>query len=169
MHAGVRVRKTVDKNVLITTEFIVQIEKILLKSGVRNNIERIEKKRLAQAKDWRSKQHGIARTLHLSARVRAIKKNISYKLNPEAIIAYLIFQNNRCILTGIEFDYEHDERYNFRPFAPSLDRIDNNKGYTYDNVQIVCVIVNKAKNEYPIDLFDQMCIERVRKLTNGQT
>lgn len=53
-----------------------------------------------------------------------------------------------------------------RPFAPSIDRIESKKGYTSDNIQIVCQIVNRAKNEYSQEMFDAMCLARVRQL-NG--
>jgi len=34
------------------------------------------------------------------------------------------------------------------PFSPSFDRIDNTQGYTRDNVQLVCLIYNTAKNAH---------------------
>lgn len=50
-------------------------------------------------------------------------------------------------------------------FAPSLDRIDNNKGYTKDNVQIVCWMYNRAKAEDTED----MVLKMARGLINEQT
>lgn len=39
------------------------------------------------------------------------------------------------------------------PNSPSLDRIDPRKGYTPDNVRVVCQFVNLAKNAMPDHLF----------------
>ena len=42
-------------------------------------------------------------------------------------------------------------------FSPSLERVDNSKGYTKNNVQVVCWIYNRAKGAFPIeDLFTML-------------
>lgn len=124
-------------------------------------------RRTSQAKGWRGTRHGSIRMMFLAARSRAAKKLIDFDLSPEIIDVAIRLQSERCALTGIVFVYEHSEEHLFRPFAPSLDRKDNSKGYTFDNIQIVCTIVNKARNEYSLDLFDQMCRARVEQLNRG--
>ena len=39
----------------------------------------------------------------------------------------------------------------------SLDRVDSSKDYTEDNVQLVCVAINKMKLNYTEDQFIQLC------------
>ena len=39
----------------------------------------------------------------------------------------------------------------------SLDRVDSNKDYSKDNVQLVCVAINKMKLNYTEDQFIQLC------------
>lgn len=39
----------------------------------------------------------------------------------------------------------------------SLDRIDSNKHYTEDNIQLVCVAINKMKLNYTEDQFINLC------------
>lgn len=52
-----------------------------------------------------------------------------------------------CEVTGIGFDYTKPKpHYNANPFAPSLDRIDCSKGYTYKNTQVVIWAYNVAKS-----------------------
>ena len=55
-------------------------------------------------------------------------------------------QENKCPITGIEFYYgpsiEHHGKSG-HPARPSPNRIDPSKGYTQDNVEIVCNLVNK--------------------------
>lgn len=39
----------------------------------------------------------------------------------------------------------------------SLDRVDSSKDYTSDNIQLVCVAINKMKLNYTEDQFIQLC------------
>ena len=39
----------------------------------------------------------------------------------------------------------------------SLDRIDSDKDYTADNIQLVCVPINRMKLDYSEDQFIQLC------------
>jgi hypothetical protein len=57
-------------------------------------------------------------------------------------------QNNRCIYTDREFVYAFNEQN-----KPSIDRIDSNKGYTKDNIQMVITPVNIAKSDMSHDKF----------------
>lgn len=118
-----------------------------------------------RSKEWRDGK-GSFTMMHLAAKLRARKKNFEYELSPEIIEKLCLNQNNKCALSGIEFDYSPTDEYRVRPFAPSIDRIDSKKGYTLDNVQMTCVIVNKAKNEFSQLTFDRMCLARARTI-NG--
>ncbi len=126
------------------------------------NKEKLDRK----SKDWRHTIAGTFTVMHLSAKDRARRKNIPYELSPDIIRMICETQHLKCDLTDIVFDFSSDKRFKSRPFAPSLDRIDTKKGYTLDNIQMVCVIVNRAKNEYSQELFDKICEARVRVL-NG--
>lgn len=78
-----------------------------------------------------------------SAKQCARLKGIDFDLSPKW--AYNIVKNGKCAITGIPFDtVEYGKGYH-SPFAFSIDRIDNNKGYTMDNCQWICWIVNRAK------------------------
>lgn len=124
---------------------------------------------LQKSKKWRDSVKGTFRFIHLSAKQRAKRKKLEYSLSVEGLILIAQSQNNRCSLTLIPFDLKSSDEYRVRPFAPSIDRIDNSKGYTFDNIRIVCVIVNKARNEYSYDIFDKMCRARVKVLNNNDS
>ena len=57
-------------------------------------------------------------------------------------------KDNKCPIMKYELTIGDD-----RKTSPSLDRIDNSKGYHPDNIQIVCDLANKMKNSAtPIEL-----------------
>jgi len=59
-------------------------------------------------------------------------------------------QNGRCYLSGVSFneDYNYITRH---PLAISVDRIDNKKGYFYDNFALTLRIFNLGKGSYTGD------------------
>ena len=62
-----------------------------------------------------------------------------------------------CEVTGIHFSYNKPKpHYNANPFSPSLDRIDNRKGYTYKNTQVVIWGYNVAKSYLDPDDFEKI-------------
>lgn len=57
----------------------------------------------------------------------------------------------RCQLSGLPFSDLQNGRQH--PFRPSIDRIDNSKGYTNDNVRIILWALNLAINRYDFDVY----------------
>lgn len=71
-----------------------------------------------------------------------------FSLTPEEVLQKLKECKYRCAVTGVPFSLEvlsHDGR---KPFAPSIDRIDNEQGYTDGNCRIVCLAANIAMNTW---------------------
>lgn len=84
-----------------------------------------------QGKDYR---------LHMlrMAKKRARRRNIFFDLNLEDIKI-----GTHCPILGLKFEVGMDNWQN----SPSLDRIDNNRGYEADNVIVVCMMANTIKNQ----------------------
>ena len=81
------------------------------------------------------------RLFHLAKR-RASDKNIEFLLTKD-LIKLKFPKDNKCPVTRKEFKYDiKDKNQN-----PTIDRIDNSKGYTPENIVIVSYIVNKIKND----------------------
>ena len=77
------------------------------------------------------------------AKRRAEKKKIEFSLTKEIVKAKFP-KDNKCPVTKKPFLFGiENKNYN-----PSIDRIDNNKGYTKDNIVIVCHIVNAIKKDH---------------------
>ena len=78
----------------------------------------------------------------ISLRDRALIKGFEMTLTPEDLRTKLIKTGNRCPITGETFTYARQELSDW-----SVDRIDNNLGYSISNIEIVSVAANQAKDD----------------------
>lgn len=62
-------------------------------------------------------------------------------------------QKNRCAISGIEF-IDKDKFFNI-----SLDRIDSSKDYVKENIQFLCIIINRMKTDLPQEVFINLCLK----------
>src|SRR3989304_2436451 len=92
-----------------------------------------------------------------AARSRTKKGSLIFEITLEDVLKIYEIQKGSCALTNIEFSLNRLGRKSKNPFAPSLDRIDSDKGYTKENIRLVCVIVNLALNNFGDNAFDKMC------------
>ena len=90
--------------------------------------------------------------LHLLAKRRAKEKNMVFSLTKEIIKAKFP-KDNKCPVTKKPFLYGLENK----DFNPTIDRIDNNKGYTQDNIMIISHRVNSIKRDCTdFSIFKQM-------------
>lgn len=142
-------------------------EKLLENSKSRRlaNIEKIReydrirgketKRRLRNRDTWRGK------SVSLIASMRASSKERGYEWCDEWWNADDLakrIENGYCERTGIQFELLRfiNELYKTNPLAPSVDRIDNTKGYHPGNVQIVTWFYNNMKRDHPQELIDDL-------------
>lgn len=78
-------------------------------------------------------------------RQRSAERGLSYALSVEFLSSLAERQDYRCAVSKIKFVSPNRRR---EPFSPSIDRIDNRFGYEPDNVRLVCLIVNLARNDF---------------------
>lgn len=91
----------------------------------------------------------------LGARERARKANIYFDLTLDFLISLWNKQKGLCAISGIPMTYTlYEGRI---PTNVSIDKIDPNGGYTMDNVQLVCSLVNVMKLNYPIETLLTFC------------
>ncbi len=109
--------------------------------------------RLAYQREYEEKTlrtslvHTLRRILS-NAKTRARLKNLDCDLTNEWVLERVRANDWRCEKTGISFTCSKRTR---NPWKPSIDRIDSSQGYTTDNVQIVCMVYNNAKNTFTDD------------------
>jgi hypothetical protein len=60
-------------------------------------------------------------------------------------------QKGKCSISGVKMSLLNNSNY-----IVSIDRIDSNKGYTINNIQLVTKIVNQAKNNLKLNIFYKM-------------
>lgn len=100
---------------------------------------------------------GILSHLLKGARNRGRWAGKEYDLTIDELMEIWDNQNGCCAISGrqLEWIYGDGPRDN----NVSIDRIDINRGYTKDNVQLVCKIVNVGRNTQTIEKFIQLCKE----------
>jgi len=86
------------------------------------------------------------------ARSRSKKKNLDFNLEKNDIIIPDV-----CPVFGIKIGF-HDKNS-----VPTLDRLDNNKGYIKGNVQVISAKANRLKNNGSIEEFKRIIIYMERK------
>lgn len=86
----------------------------------------------------------FAKTMISSIKTRSKRKGYEFNLDnyKEQIIKRIL--NGFCEVTKLPFKYEDDDYCN-RAWVPSLDRINSNKGYVYDNIRIVVWLYNRCR------------------------
>lgn len=83
-------------------------------------------------------------TMLANAKKRAIKKGLEFSLTKEDIIIPEL-----CPILGVPFITGTKGNYDF---TPTIDRIDNSKGYTKDNIQIISNKANSMKNSADFEM-----------------
>ena len=94
------------------------------------------------------------RRLAGAARIRAKKKGLPFD---EGILVKLMNDPPKnCGCCNVELDYSVGHNRTRQSVTPSLDRIDNNKGYTLENTCVVCFKCNALKSCASLQEIEQM-------------
>ena len=99
-----------------------------------------------------------------SSKRRAGKRGLPHTITTDDIEARIA--NGVCELTGLPFVLETDYEWTNHPMAPTIDRIDPNKGYVPENIQMVCAGINQLKSQYPTTVV-RVLAKAYLKATNG--
>ncbi|MEK6833254.1 MAG: hypothetical protein AABY32_04350 [Nanoarchaeota archaeon] len=85
-------------------------------------------------------------------------RNLEFSITIEQLWKKFLEQDRKCALTGIVlfFATSKDIREG-KKFTASLDRINNSKGYTIDNVHWIHKKINQIRMDMPIEEFISWC------------
>lgn len=102
----------------------------------------LEKKNISYRKN-------IQTAILARARIRAVKNNFEFTITKEDIIIPKFCPILEVpLIVGTKGNYL---------FAPSLDRVDNTKGYIKGNVRVISMLANSMKNTADLELLYKFC------------
>lgn len=109
---------------------------------------------LEHTKEWR--RHNHARVL-----LAQCKRSKDCSLTIEDVEQ--LISTGVCSVTGLPYtlNYEGPSRRN--PWAPSIDRLDNSRGYHLGNVRAVCCAFNLTRGDFSDEVVLQMARALVSK------
>lgn len=93
-----------------------------------------------------SDKHARRMRTDRSARVRSLAKLASKRREMSLSAADLLAlaAADVCAVSGVAIEWDKTRS----PRSPSLDRIDNGRGYVSGNVRVVCLMANYAMNKF---------------------
>jgi len=94
--------------------------------------------------------------LLISVKSRAKQHEREFNLDLSWIEMHYMLAGGVCSKTGVPYSTDHVDSDG----KPSIDRIDNEKGYTKDNCQLVCWAYNRAKSS----MTDVQLLELARRI-----
>lgn len=97
---------------------------------------------------YRTKPNGQLKAILHVIKNRAGKKNLDFDLSVEDIIP-----PEYCPVLGIPILYGQTIG---SPNSPSVDRFDNDKGYTKDNIRVISCRANKLKSDGKLEEFQKI-------------
>ena len=100
----------------------------------------------------------LSRTVSKTRWAAKNKRDLEFAIDTEDVMLILKKQNYKCALTGWELEFTRGGDFDGKnPKGATIDRIDNSKGYSKDNVQITCVLANLIKRHLSNDKFIELC------------
>lgn len=105
-------------------------------------------------KHLKSLLHGCNQRVKGNTKTGSVKGK-EFNLNIEQLYNLYKKQNGKCAISGIEMTATIG--VGRKNTNISIDRIDNNAGYTLDNIQLVCCIVNIMKNNISLEELVYFC------------
>tara|TARA_S200000501_G_scaffold294463_1_gene280211 strand:+ start:849 stop:1343 length:495 start_codon:yes stop_codon:yes gene_type:complete len=124
-------------------------------ASVKNCWKLLVNRAKGNAKPGYMKGNGVARTESLEVNIDEQWLKEQYER-----------QNKCCYWSGYPIDIESVKERN-NPLAPSLDRLDDNKGYTKDNVVLTIRLFNLGRQTCPEKKFRGVC-DKIRDHYNGK-
>ena len=108
-------------------------------------------------KSYLSTETGKLKKLVCRAKQLSRKKGLEFDLDNEFVVQLWEDQGGLCKRTGLPLDCTSGTLQVRNRLGPSLDRVDSEKGYTRDNVELVCAQYNVGKAAYSLEEFAEIC------------
>lgn len=99
-----------------------------------------------------------ASKLRRAARQRALDSAIPFSLTREQMASLVARANGKCEVSGLDFFIAPGGAGVRNPYAPSLDRIVPENGYTAANCRLVLFAVNVAMSDWGVEVLRRIAI-----------
>lgn len=86
-----------------------------------------------------------------------LKRGYQFNITMQQVWNMYEKQNKQCKLSGVTIQFCRSFRKNQKHHSVSIDRIDNNKGYTIDNIQLIHKKINIMRHVMSISEFIKWC------------
>ena len=92
---------------------------------------------------------GSLESIVAGCRNRAKRRGLECDIDVEYVLDLYQKQEGLCAATGIKLESSQANTKSFSsPWTITVDRKDSTKGYTKDNIQLVCYMYNSCKNRW---------------------
>jgi hypothetical protein len=114
-------------------------------------------------KKWASTLDGYCKRIFKDTQIncKRRKKDLELTITLNDIKELYTKQNGLCALTGVKMTFDtYQTRGNkqiINVYNMSIDRINSDKGYTKDNIQLVCAMINRMKSDLTDEKFIELC------------
>lgn len=103
----------------------------------------------------------VSGTLMTYLRRKAKERELEFSVTSEELWNLFLKQKGKCALSGVDLKLSttinKQNNLERKEMTASLDRKDNNKGYTLDNVQWIHKTVNLMRRQYSIEEYVYWC------------
>lgn len=82
-------------------------------------------------------------------------KSLPFTITKEDLMVLWKLQDGKCAISGLDMTYELGEGRLYTNV--SIDQICPSKGYTIDNIQLVCMAANQLKSDFGMDVVITLC------------
>lgn len=111
---------------------------------------------------WSSTGVGdVSGTLMTYLKRKAKERSLEFTVTAQELWDLFNKQNGKCALSGVDITLTTviNSQHNLdrAKMTASLDRIDNSKSYTIDNVQWIHKVLNHMRRQYSIDEYVKWC------------
>lgn len=111
---------------------------------------------------WTSSAVGqVCGTLMTYLRRKAKERGLSFQVTKQDLWELFLRQDGKCALSGVPITLttvvNAQNNLDKTQMSASLDRIDNSKGYTIDNVQWIHKILNAMRRQYSVEEYVHWC------------
>lgn len=93
-----------------------------------------------------------------NSKKRSSKFGWKFNLTLYGLADLWLRQEGKCACTGVIMSPDSGSLEDKNPFKISIDRIDNSKGYTVDNIRLLTHWANNAKSTWEESVFNEFVI-----------